>query len=127
MRLDEQAAEDRLRRMLQPDSPPALTESEVGELLEAAKRTDRWDVWPTQDGWEPTWDLHWAASEGWLAKAAKVAGDFDFTSDGQTLDRGQVHAHCLRMARHYGSMRRAHVREDEWMDVWPTTGGSVVN
>ena len=49
--------------------------------------------------WTPTWDLDAAAAEGWRVKASKVAGRFDFTTDGQNFQRSQVAAHCRQMER----------------------------
>ncbi|HEU4752059.1 MAG TPA: hypothetical protein VFU47_03045 [Armatimonadota bacterium] len=44
------------------------------------------------------WDLRQAAQQGWLLKAAKAAGHYQFTAAGQTFHREQVHEHCLAMA-----------------------------
>ena len=123
MRLPQEDAERRLRRMVQPDAPPTLTDDEVKELLEEAKRTDRFDVWPTQDGWEPTWDLPAAAAEAWMVKAGKAAADVSFDADGSRIDASDVHEHCRRMASHYASQVRSHHREDEWIEWWPGHGG----
>lgn len=51
--------------------------------------------------WSPTYDLNAAAAEGWRLKAGRVAGRFDFTTDGQTFQRGQLLAHCRDMERTY--------------------------
>lgn len=47
------------------------------------------------------WDLYGAAAEGWLMKAGKAAGRFDFSADGQTYDRSQVHAAAMKMRAEY--------------------------
>lgn len=47
------------------------------------------------------WDLYGAAAEGWLLKAGKAAGRFDFSADGQTYDRSQVHAQAMKMRGEY--------------------------
>lgn len=47
------------------------------------------------------WDLYGAAAEGWLLKAGKAAGRFDFSADGQTYDRSQVHAAAMKMRAEY--------------------------
>lgn len=51
--------------------------------------------------WGPTWDLDLAAMLAWERKAQKVAGRFDFTTDGQTFNRRQVYGHCVTMADRY--------------------------
>lgn len=51
--------------------------------------------------WQPTWDLNAGAAEGWRLKAGKVAGRYDFGTDGQMFKRGQMLAHCNQMERRY--------------------------
>lgn len=53
--------------------------------------------------WVPTWDLNHAAAEGWRWKAAKVATEFDFSTDGQSFKRDQQRAACLEMAAQYAN------------------------
>lgn len=55
--------------------------------------------------WAPTWDLNYAAELAWEQKAAKAAGRFDFTTDGQTFRRAQVLANCERMAARFRRKR----------------------
>lgn len=51
--------------------------------------------------WIPTFDLAAAASEGWRQKAGLVSDRFRFADDGDSYDRDQVFAHCVRMADLY--------------------------
>lgn len=51
--------------------------------------------------WAPTFDLAAAAAEGWRMKAALVSDRFRFADDGDSYDRDQVFAHCVRMAELY--------------------------
>ena len=127
MRMTREQAKERLRAKLQPDSEPQLDDATVELLLEDAKRADRYDVWPTQDGWEPTWDLNAAASEGWLLKAGKAAELVSFDTDGSRMDASDVHQHCREMAAYYANRVRGHVREDEWVEWWPAGGSNVAN
>ncbi len=43
-------------------------------------------------------DFQSAAYEGWMKKAGKVAGDYDFARADQKLSRSQVIEHCKSMA-----------------------------
>ncbi len=62
--------------------------------------TDGTVVWlDAGSGWAGQWDLHLAAALAWEAKAARAAGRFDFTTDGQTFRRAQVIDQCQAMAR----------------------------
>lgn len=51
--------------------------------------------------YDPTWDLNAAAAEGWRIKAGKVAGRYNFTTDGQQFARAQMLAHCRQMEKMY--------------------------
>lgn len=53
------------------------------------------------------WDMRAAAHAGWLAKAAKVTPDFDFSGAGESYKRSQVYDHCLEMARKFAPARIA--------------------
>lgn len=64
--------------------------------------TDGTVVWTEQGAaWAGVYDLNSAASEGWRWKAAKAASKFDVSTDGQSLSRSQVIAHCQEMAMNY--------------------------
>lgn len=51
--------------------------------------------------WSPTYDLAAAAAEGWRMKAGLVSDRIRFADDGDSYDRDQVFAHCVRMAELY--------------------------
>lgn len=51
--------------------------------------------------WLPTWDLEAAAGAGWRLKAAKAAGRFDYTDEGQSFSRSQVVRACIAMAEQH--------------------------
>lgn len=53
------------------------------------------------DPWAGTYDLNAAAAEGWRWKAAKVAGAFSFSTDGQSFNRAEMARACQEMARTY--------------------------
>ncbi len=55
----------------------------------------------TPAAWSPTYDLAAAAAEGWRVKAGLVSDRFRFADDGDSYDRDQVFAHCVRMAEQY--------------------------
>ena len=47
------------------------------------------------------WDLQRAAHWGWMHKAAMIAGDYNFSVDGQSFSRDQAVEHCLAMAAQF--------------------------
>jgi hypothetical protein len=99
--LDSATAWVRLQEMTAADSEPLLSEAELWSLFEQARRADQWGVAPDDASWEPTYDLNAAACRGWEMKAGKVAGEFQFETDGQVFMRHQKHRMCLEMADRY--------------------------
>lgn len=76
--------------------------------------TDGTVIWTEvgSDTWVPTWDLNYAAAEGWRRKAAKVAGSYDFSSGGDAFSRSQMVEACLSMAKMYAGRGAFTVRPD---------------
>lgn len=73
-----------------------------GEPRTSYRVTDGSVVWEDNGGeWAGKWDLNAAAARAWRLKAGKVAGAHNFTTDGQAFSRGDVHKHCMAMAREY--------------------------
>lgn len=70
--------------------------------------TDGTVTWTHQGtaAWTPSYDLEAAAAEGWRIKAARVASQYDFKSDGGTLSKSQVIKNFLRMADEYQKRSR---------------------
>ena len=91
----------RLQRMLAYDQEPTLTDSEVSALLSACRVADTSGLAPSDTSWTPTWDLNRGAAEGWRWKAGKVAGRFDFSTDGQSFHRSQMAEMCEPMVKQY--------------------------
>lgn len=91
----------RLRKMTAAESEPVLTDSDLSAVLYDAQRIDRYGVKPSEEGWEPTYDLNAAAADAWQMKAAAAAGDYDFSADGASYSRSQIVAQCLAMEDRY--------------------------
>lgn len=101
--MDETEALEKLGLMVLADEEPALSEEQLSDLVELARRPDA-DGHTYLDGtavWTPTWDLNFAAAEGWRRKAGIAAARFSFAEDGQRFDRAQVYAHCVTQAEQY--------------------------
>jgi hypothetical protein len=99
--MNEAAAWLRIREDTSASAPPSLTDDEVESLVSFARRSDRYGLAPSDDGWTPTYNLNAAIARGWRIKAGKVAGKFDFSTDGQAFSRSQQHQMCLEMADRY--------------------------
>ncbi len=50
------------------------------------------------------YDVFAAAAEVWGKKASAISDKYDFSADGQSLSRSQMHAQYLQMATEYASM-----------------------
>lgn len=94
-------ARELLESMTAWDSVPTLTDEQMDLLVVRARRADPDGLLPSDTGWAGTYDLNAAAAEGWRWKAAKVAGDFTFASDGQQFNRADMAKACMDMARTY--------------------------
>lgn len=80
------------------DAPPALDDTHLDALLRRNRRRDPDGRPPSDEEWQPTYDLNSAAADGWEAKAGLAAGRFDIQIDSQTLTRSQIRKHCLDQA-----------------------------
>lgn len=156
------AARARLESMLQWQAAPALSSTEVDQLLAMARRPDPYGnppddyldwkastahglnveraptirngffyrattagtsgatepAWPVTVGatvndgsvvwtnaglapWSPTWNLRYAAAEGWDWKAGKVVNQFDVRAGSTSAARNQQYQACIKQAQRY--------------------------
>jgi hypothetical protein len=109
----ENAAREKLGRMVDYTADPALTEDDLDDLIAAAARPDADGRTREDSTWNPTFDLNAGAAEGWSRKAAKAATAFNFAEDGQRFDRSQIYAHCAAQQKYYA---------DKAMGSLPLTG-----
>lgn len=83
---------------VQVDAFPALTPAEIDRCAEAAKRADASGLAPGATGWTPTYDEAAAEAAAWEIKAAKVAADFSYSSDGVSVNRSEMFDHFTELA-----------------------------
>lgn len=55
--------------------------------------------------WMPSYDMNSAAADIWDEKAAKLAEDFDFRSEGREFSRSQAYEQAQRRAAYFRSRR----------------------
>ena len=99
--LSEVEAETRLSSMVAAGESPELSNDEMAELVDMSRRRDRFGLYPSEDGWEPTWNLAAGAAEGWRWKAGKSVARFGLSIDGQQLHREHIYQHCEKQAQRY--------------------------
>ena len=122
--MDRATALSRLRPMVAADQRPALSDSDLGGLLDGARARDSLGRYHGDAGWAETYDLNRAAMEGWRLKAAKVAGDFSFQADNASYSKGEVLASMERMVAMYaqkvqGSTGSPVERDYDWTGLLP--------
>ena len=103
MALTEEEALERITRMTAATYEPLLADAELADLVALAKRPDADGALPDATGWIPTWDLNFAAAEGWSWKASKAATDFDYSDDAGSYSRKQVYDMCADREKYYRS------------------------
>lgn len=96
--------------MLANDRDPVLDGDTIETLLASAQVRDANGRFPTEEAYEPTYDLRIAASRGWRLKAARVAADYDLNTDGHGMTRSQMIDQFIKMADAYGRLGAPHVR-----------------
>lgn len=96
-------ARARLEILCAVDLEPPLSAAEVDRLLNMSRRSDSSGRYPDDVGWESTFDLRWAAAEGWRWKAGKCAQYFDFSADGASINKQQIMENCQKMSKFYAA------------------------
>jgi hypothetical protein len=62
---------------------------------------DRYGVEPSETSWAETWDCNYAAAQGWLLKAGRLASRYLFMSGGKMFSRQQFYDHCMDQYKTY--------------------------
>jgi hypothetical protein len=101
---------EKLKAMTAWTAEPALTETEVEALLEAAAVSDGAGSGPFDDAWEPTYDLNKAAATAWLIKAARASDQTAVDPPESGIVTSKVFENCLRMSRIYTAKAKGSVR-----------------
>ena len=94
---------DKLGRMVSATEAPVLSREDLGDLLDEARIPDELGRRPGTDGYVERFDLNRAAMEGWRRKAGRVAGNFTFSADNASYNKGEVLAHMEAMVAQYAA------------------------
>lgn len=122
--ITEPEALERITRMTAAAYEPVLDADDLADLVELAKRPDRYGVLPDDAEWAPTWDLNYAAAEGWSIKAGRASSDFTYSDDAGNYNRREVYDMCVDREKHYrsralGSLPVSKHDPDEVVEVTP--------
>ena len=107
----------RLRRMVAESTATTYTDADLSEYIERYPVVDGLGNDPWQEAetdpvtleenedWTATYDLNAAAADVWNEKAAALAGNYDFATQGQSFQRSQAYAQYMRQAAYYRARR----------------------
>lgn len=91
---------DKLKKLSAWDTDPALTESELDELLTGASLEDKEGRAPASVDWTPTYDLNAASAIAWLIKAGRASSTTETEPDSFYVT-SKVFDNCCKMASIY--------------------------
>lgn len=97
------SAKDTLKKMTAWDTAPALTETELDDLLSESSLADAAGLAPDDPAWEPTYDLNAAAAAGWLMKAGRASALVEVDPPGSGMYTSKVFDNCRLMSRIYAA------------------------
>ena len=110
----------KLRRMVDEPTDTTYDDSSLSDYIEDYPLIDQLGNDPFEvdytttpptiseiDHWIPTYDLHAAAVDIWVEKAAAVAEKYDFSADGGNYKQSQKYENYMKNARWHASRRAA--------------------
>ena len=103
------AALDDLHDMVNADTEPTLNDLDLQAALDSALVPDSNGVWPGQPGYQPTYDLYWAAAETSTLRAMRAAMSATqtvtkVTSEGSTFEVEQSAPDWAALGRRWRAM-----------------------
>ncbi len=97
---------DKLKLLSAWETEPVLTETEVESILDSAAIADAEGNSPTNDNWQPTYDINRAAAEAWLIKAARASALTEIDPPESGIVTSKVFDNCVSMAKIYSAKPR---------------------
>lgn len=87
------------------DAEPTLSEEDLDAALAVSALVDSEGLVPSDEDWEPTYDLNHAASAAWLVKAARASALTEVDPPESGIVTSKVFDNCRAMARIYAAKR----------------------
>ena len=91
---------EKLKTLTAWETDPALTETELDELLFGASLEDKEGRAPLDEDWTPTYDMNAAAATAWLIKAGRASSTTE-TDPESFYVTSKVFDNCCKMAGIY--------------------------
>lgn len=89
---------EKLKLLAAWDTEPALTETEIGDLLAEAAVADGDGLAPEDEEWTPTYNINKAAAAAWLIKAGRASALTEVDPPESGIVTSKVFENCVRMA-----------------------------
>jgi len=83
------------------EQDPVLTSADLDILVADCREVDKYQVWPTDTNWTPTYNVNRAIAQAWLLKASRVSPRYLFMSGGKMFSRQQYYDHCMKQYKVY--------------------------
>jgi hypothetical protein len=99
MRVDFDDAVRMVAEYSSADEFPEISQAALEQIVHRCARVDSHGRLPDNPIWDETYDVYAATATVFEVKAARVANRFDFSTDGQALNRSQMAAHFMAMAK----------------------------
>lgn len=90
---------EKLKLLAAWDTEPALTETEIGDLLAEAAIADGDGLAPEDEEWTPTYNINKAAASAWLIKAGRASALTEIDPPESGIVTSKIFENCVRMAR----------------------------
>jgi len=99
-----------LRRLVAEPTTTTYSDELLGKYIVIYPLPDGLGYWPVDVGfgtigWTPTYDLHCAAADIWLEKAAAAAALYDFSADGGNFSRSQISDRYMKQVAYHRARR----------------------
>jgi len=101
---------DRVKRLAAWDKEPTITEDDLEAVIEQYQVIDANGVLPTEDDYEPTYNINLAIAECWDIKAGRATELISTDLDGDRMSADQIYEHCVQMAKKYRKRTSVSVR-----------------
>lgn len=120
MRVDFDDAVTIVREYSAADEFPEVSQAQVEQIVHRCARRDSDGFLPDEPEWTETFDVYAATATVFELKAARVAARFDFSTDGQALNRSQMVAQLNAQAKMWRARTAGVVAKERpdsgWLD-----------
>ena len=101
---------EKLKKMTAWDTEPALTLTELDEILSQSSLADPGGLAPESEDWTPTYSMNVAAASAWLIKAGRASSLTEIDPPGSGIVTSKIFENCRAMERIYSAKKQGSVK-----------------